>query len=81
MFLSVSTYISRIQDLEKQVNSGKVNTPDGTVTESDIVETHMPEFKELIKESSSKFESTIAKYKSVLEKQINAKIIDTYMKR
>lgn len=45
MFLSVSTYISRIQDLEKQVNTGRVKTPDGMVTESDIVETHMAEFK------------------------------------
>ena len=55
MFLSVSSYISRIQDFEQQVNLRKVKTPDGIVSESDIVEAHMAEFNELIKESSTKF--------------------------
>lgn len=41
----------------------------------------MAEFKELITESSSKFEATISKYKGVLEKQIIVKITSTYMQR
>lgn len=49
MFLSVSTYISRIQELQDQVAVKKVRTPDGDVSEGDIVEAHMAEFKELIK--------------------------------
>lgn len=42
MFLSVSTYISRIQELFNQVNSKRIKTPDGEVSESDIVDAHMP---------------------------------------
>ena len=47
MFLSVSSYISRIQDFEQQVNLRRVKTPDGIVSESDIVEAHMAEYRHL----------------------------------
>ena len=45
MFLSVAAYISRIQALQAEVNSKKIKTPDGVVSQSDIIDTHMPEFK------------------------------------
>lgn len=81
MFLSVACYIGRMNTYYNQIKSRKVTTPDGLITESEIIETHANEFKELIKESTTKHESSISKYKGVLEKQIIPKILGTYMER
>lgn len=81
MFLSVASYIARLNALLKEVKKKKVMTPDGFITEDEVIKTHIPEFEELTKESSNKLEGSISKYKSVLEKQIIVKIMGTYMQR
>ena len=81
MFLSVSCYISRMTSYYNQIKNKKISTPDGVITESDIFKTHEAEFNELIKEALSKHDSSISKYKGVLEKQIIPKILGTYMQR
>lgn len=81
MFLSVAAYISRLTNLLKEVKKKKVNTPDGPISEEEVIQSHMAEFEELIKESANKIQTSINKYKSVLEKQIIIKILGTYMQR
>ena len=54
MFLSVAAYISRLTNLLKEVKKKKVNTPDGPISEEEVIQSHMAEFEELIKESANK---------------------------
>lgn len=58
-----------------------MTTPEGTITEEDIINNHANQFKEMLKETTAKLEASITKYKGVLEKQIIVKIMGTYMKR
>lgn len=81
MFLSVASYIARLNSLLKEVKKKKIMTPDGYITPDEVIQNHKAEFDELTKESSNKLEGSISKYKSVLEKQIIIKIMGTYMQR
>ena len=81
MFLSVASYIARLNSLLKEVKKKKIMTPDGYITPDEVIQNHLAEFEELTKESSNKLEGSISKYKSVLEKQIILKIMGTYMER
>ena len=81
MYLSVACYISRMTHYLNQLKDRKISTPDGVITDKEIFKAHEQEFNELIKESVSKHDSSITKYKGVLEKQIIPKILGTYMQR
>lgn len=81
MFLSVSCYISKMINYANEIKTKKISTPEGVISEEDIMSSHMNEFKEMLKETAGKLEASITKYKGVLEKQIILKIIGTYLKR
>ena len=54
MFLSVASYIARLNSLLKEVKKRKIMTPDGYITEEEVIKNHLGEFEELTKESSNK---------------------------
>ena len=41
MFLSVSCYIARMTDYFNQIKVKKIKTPDGLITEAEIIKTHL----------------------------------------
>jgi hypothetical protein len=41
MFLSVSCYISKMSGYLSEIKAKKINTPEGTITEEDIISTHV----------------------------------------
>lgn len=44
MFLSVSGYIARLATLFKEIQKKKINTPDGPISEEEVIKNHMGEF-------------------------------------
>lgn len=45
MFLSVSCYISKMISYSNEIKSKKMSTPQGIITEDDIISTHINELK------------------------------------
>ena len=41
MFLSVACYIGRMTNYYNQIKNKKLLTPDGVITDAEIIETHM----------------------------------------
>lgn len=81
MFLSTSAYLANLKESHRQIKEKKVRTPEGEITASNIEPAHENEFNKLLTEYGSKHENSINKFKQVLDSQIIAKILGTYMSR
>lgn len=44
MFLSVAGYIARLATLLKEIQKKKINTPDGPISEEEVIKNHLGEF-------------------------------------
>lgn len=65
----------------EQLRARKISTPDGPLTDADFEPIHEDEVTALIKEFGAKNESSVFKFKGVIQKQISNKILGSYMKR
>lgn len=81
MFLSTASYLSHLKENLKQIKDKKVKTPDGEISAANIEPVHEKEFNTLLTDYASKHESSINKFKQVLDTQIIAKILGNYMGR
>ena len=81
MFLSLAAFLCKITFHLKQIKNKKLSTPDGQLTMDDFIPDHKPEVERLLKDFIEKHEAALKKFEGVLEKQINHKILNTYMKR
>ncbi len=81
MFLSTATFLAYLKESLRQIKEKKVRTPDGEITGASIEPAHETEFNKLLAEYGSKHENSINKFKQVLDTQIIAKILGSYMSR
>ena len=81
MFLSVSAYISTLEVLSLQLKVKNIKIPEEEINKQKICEKHFKIFYELINESLKAIETSINKFRTIFEKKIISKIVDTYMKR
>lgn len=81
MFLSTAAFLGNLKDSIRQIKEKKVRTPEGEITGANIEPAHENEFNKLLSEYGSKQENSINKFKQVLDSQIIAKILGTYMTR
>ena len=81
MFLSLCGFICRISYHLKQIKNKKISTPDGQIAIADLSAEHAAEAQNLFNEFAGKHEASLKKFQGVLEKQINVKILGTYLKR
>ena len=81
MFLSTAAYLANLKESLRQIKEKKVRTPDGEISGANIEGGHQVEFNKLLAEYGSKHENSINKFKQVLDSQIIAKIMGTYMTR
>lgn len=44
MFLSVASYIARLQHLLNEIKKKKISTPDGVISKEEVLESHQQEF-------------------------------------
>lgn len=80
MFLSTTSYISNLKDNLKSLKEKKIKTPDGEISQANIESIHEKEFNSLITDYAAKHETSITKFKQVLDTQIIVKILG-YMAR
>ena len=81
MFLSTATFLYHLKKSIRQIKDKKVKTPDGEITGASIEAAHESEFNKLLAEYGAKHENSINKFKQVLDTQIIAKILGSYMTR
>lgn len=81
MFLSTAAYLANLKESLRQIKEKKVKTPEGEINSNSIEAAHENEFNKLLSEYGSKHENSINKFKQVLDSQIIAKILGTYMGR
>ena len=81
MFLSTAAFLGNLKESIRQIKEKKVRTPEGEITGANIEPAHENEFNKLLSEYGSKQENSINKFKQVLDSQIIAKILGTYMTR
>lgn len=81
MFLSTAAYLANLKESLRQIKEKKVKTPEGEINANSIEAAHENEFNKLLSEYGSKHENSINKFKQVLDSQIIAKILGTYMGR
>jgi hypothetical protein len=81
MFLSTAGYLANLKESLRQIKEKKVRTPEGEITASSIEPAHENEYNKLLAEYGTKHENSINKFKQVLDTQIIAKILGTYMTR
>lgn len=81
MFLSTAGYLANLKESLRQIKEKKVRTPEGQINANSIEPAHESQFSKLLSEYGSKHENSINKFKQVLDSQIIAKIIGTYMGR
>ena len=81
MFLATGAFLANLKESLRQIKEKKVRTPEGEITAAAIEPAHESEFNKLLTEYGSKHENSINKFKQVLDSQIIAKILGTYMGR
>lgn len=81
MFLATTAFLANLKESLRQIKEKKVRTPEGEITAASIEPAHENEFNKMLAEYGSKHENSINKFKQVLDTQIIAKILGTYMTR
>jgi hypothetical protein len=81
MFLSTASYIAHLKENLRHIREKKIKTPDGEISQANIESIHEKEFNSLLADFANKHETSITKFKQVLDTQIVAKILGNYMTR